>query len=125
MCSPAEIVDALLKLHKNAWKDALRFVVEQSLKDHTSIAELNAKNHELASENSELRERLAAIEPVSKPWFEIIISNANAAPDTEPVFLPTGSTAFGEPRMKYSGSGRPNIEVPPSMDENEARKFNS
>jgi len=104
MCSPAEIVDALLKLHKNAWKDALRFVVEQSIKDHATLAEFKKANHELMNENAKLRERLTEIEPTPKPWFETIIASADAVPDAESVFPPVCQedvSAPFPPRMRY------------------------
>jgi len=94
MCNPSEVIDALLKLHKNAWKDALRFVVEQSLKDHVLIADLKQHNRDLVKINAELRERLAEVEPSPKPWFETIIASAKDSPDVESVYPPSVTSGF-------------------------------
>jgi len=94
MCNPSEVIDALLKLHKNAWKDALRFVVEQSLNDHATIAGLKKANHELMNENAKLRERLTEIEPTPQPWFETIIASAKDSPDVESVYPPSVTSGF-------------------------------
>jgi hypothetical protein len=114
MCkpTPVEVIDALLKKHKNAWKDALRFVVEQALKDHEKNEELLEKIHVLHEENQVLRERILKYEPTPKSWFEEVIEVAKSLPEPEPIFPPnpTGSTTFpGEPRMRYGGGVRPNV----------------
>lgn len=88
MCKPADVIDALLKIHKNAWKDALRFVVERSMEEHEELEKLRESNREMATVIAQLREQIARLSPKETPWFEVVVAEAKTAPEAESIFPP-------------------------------------
>ncbi len=88
MCKPADVIDALLKIHKNAWKDALRYVVERSMAEHEELEELRESSREMSATIARLREQIAQLSPKETPWFETVVVEARMAPEVESIFPP-------------------------------------
>lgn len=81
-----EVIDALLKIHKNKWMDALRYVVEKCLAAEANINANSKKLRSLEAENAELKNRLAQCEPERRSWMDDVLEKAHSEPETESVF---------------------------------------